>query len=432
MRVALMAYACEPGKGSEPGSGWGWARALADVGHDVTVLTRPKGKAAIRQRLDHDPHPGLLLEYVDIPGPARLLVRCTLGLRPGGWIAYVAWQRAALRRARQIHAVAPFDVAHHVTLASVVPGTSLVGLDVPVVFGPLGSGQRAPRRAARIFGTSWPKEALRSAVVSAPAMRLNPWARRSIRRAGVVLVTNDDTARLASRLGAGRVEVMCDTGVEPALLRPHAALDATRIRRVVWVGTLIPRKGLRLAIAAVGLARHRVPLELVIVGDGPMAGTVDEWCKSHGVATHVRRRGRMPWQEVQDLYDRADVLLFTSVRESFGAQVVEATAAGLPIVTLDLHGVASIVPHEAAAKVPFTGEASTAASLADALVDVLTDPARHARMSQAASRFAATVAWPARARAVSDLYRQLVGNRAHAGPAVAARQDRRGRVGSRR
>ena len=39
MRVLLSAFACHPGYGSEPGTGWHWVGALADLGHEVTVLT---------------------------------------------------------------------------------------------------------------------------------------------------------------------------------------------------------------------------------------------------------------------------------------------------------------------------------------------------------------------------------------------------------
>ena len=39
MKVLLSAFQCTPDRGSEPGNGWHWATALADYGHDVTVLT---------------------------------------------------------------------------------------------------------------------------------------------------------------------------------------------------------------------------------------------------------------------------------------------------------------------------------------------------------------------------------------------------------
>jgi glycosyltransferase involved in cell wall biosynthesis len=261
-------------------------------------------------------------------------------------------------------------------------------------------------------------------------MSLNPLARSSVRRSGVVLATNADTARLARHLGGRQVEVVCDTGVDPARIRRHAPLDTSQVRRVTWVGSLVPGKGLPLALTAVDLARREVPLELTIVGDGPLASLVDRWRADAGPNAPVRCLGRIPWTEVQDLYDDSDVLLFTSVRESFGAQIAEAAAAGLPIVAVDLHGVSSLVPRDVAVKVPFTDQAATAAGLAEGLVDVLTDPARHQRMSRASTQFAYSVAWPARARLAVALYEQLACDRT--GRVSTPHQDRRGRQGSRR
>lgn len=40
MRVLISGYACEPERGSEPGNGWNWVWHLAELGHDVWVLTR--------------------------------------------------------------------------------------------------------------------------------------------------------------------------------------------------------------------------------------------------------------------------------------------------------------------------------------------------------------------------------------------------------
>ena len=51
MRLLLSAYACEPGRGSEPGVGWNWAIALAALGHDVWVLTRANNRDRIEQAL---------------------------------------------------------------------------------------------------------------------------------------------------------------------------------------------------------------------------------------------------------------------------------------------------------------------------------------------------------------------------------------------
>ena len=50
LKVLLCAYACEPGRGSEPGTGWNVLRALAER-NDVWVLTRPHGSVKIESEL---------------------------------------------------------------------------------------------------------------------------------------------------------------------------------------------------------------------------------------------------------------------------------------------------------------------------------------------------------------------------------------------
>ena len=46
MRILAFAYACEPGRGSEPGAGWSWARMLAGLG-ETWVVTRANNREAI-------------------------------------------------------------------------------------------------------------------------------------------------------------------------------------------------------------------------------------------------------------------------------------------------------------------------------------------------------------------------------------------------
>ena len=62
MNVLLSAYACEPGKGSEPEVGWQWALQMARF-HNVTVLTRTNNRAAIEAALREIPEPRPAFEF---------------------------------------------------------------------------------------------------------------------------------------------------------------------------------------------------------------------------------------------------------------------------------------------------------------------------------------------------------------------------------
>src|SRR3954471_9943399 len=113
MRILVSAYACEPGKGSEPGVGWMWCRLLARFG-EVTVITRANNRPSIEAASSIPEFSHLHFEYVDLPPWARRWKRGAKGAR----LYYVLWQFAALKRARRLVSDTKFDLAWHVTFAN--------------------------------------------------------------------------------------------------------------------------------------------------------------------------------------------------------------------------------------------------------------------------------------------------------------------------
>jgi glycosyltransferase involved in cell wall biosynthesis len=108
--------------------------------------------------------------------------------------------------------------------------------------------------------------------------------------------------------------------------------------------------------------------------------------------------GRVPFTEISRVYEEADLFLFTSLRDSLGSQLYEATAFGVPIVGLDHQGVADLLPDEVALKVPIRDPAETAASLARAIEVLARDATKRRKMSEAAISFAERNTWPTRVK----------------------------------
>src|SRR5439155_22849646 len=87
MRVLISAYACEPGKGSEPGAGWNLALAAARS-HDVWVRTRRNNRQVIEAALSGGPGEPRFV-YLDLPVLRRRWV--------GTHLYYAIWQLLAAR-----------------------------------------------------------------------------------------------------------------------------------------------------------------------------------------------------------------------------------------------------------------------------------------------------------------------------------------------
>jgi glycosyltransferase involved in cell wall biosynthesis len=137
-----------------------------------------------------------------------------------------------------------------------------------------------------------------------------------------------------------------------------------------------------------------------IVGDGLQRRSLPTWLDDPHLEGKVDWLGRVDWSEVRDVYQRSNVLLFSSLRDSSGAQLYEAMAFGLPVVALDHQGARDLLPEDASVKVRVGGPEDTAQGVADALESLARDPAKRARMSQAALAFAARSTWETKVRNV--------------------------------
>jgi glycosyltransferase involved in cell wall biosynthesis len=403
MRILLSAYACNPDAGTEPGNGWNWAWHLASAGHDVWVLTSTEAGDPRRERSRGVPN----LHFVEV-APSKVGDRVLRGAAAGNF-RYVTWLGRSFRVARRLARSIRFDVVHHVTFGSLVWGTPLRRLPSPLVFGPVGGGQVTPRSLAPYLTRLAWLEAIRR-VVLRPAMRLNPLAVRTLRDAVAVFVTNRDTERLARACGASRVLLVCDTSVPPWMSDAAAPSEREEYGpvRLLWVGRLLPRKGLPLALDALSRVETPTPWECIVVGGGPLGDDVPTWIERAGLGDQVHWVGSVPWHEVARHYREADVFLFTSLRDAFGAQLLEAAAFGLPMIGLDHQGMADLIPEDVAIKVPILDAAGTALALARAVESLIDDRGRRARMGEAAFRFARANTWAERIREVYSIVEPIV------------------------
>ncbi|WP_168733632.1 glycosyltransferase [Deinococcus sp. Arct2-2] len=369
MKLLMSAYACAPDKGSEAGIGWSWVNGMADLGHDVTVLTHTRNRSEIETA---PVRPNLRFEYVS-PSTLSGKVKGQLGV----FAQYFSWQAEALATARKSGL---FDVVHHVTWGSLQGGSHLWKLGYPFVFGPVGGGQTMPPTFYTIVQGDLRLERLRTAVT-----RLMPWfppARATFRRANLVLAANTETGELAKRMGAQHIEYMADTAMQPHLLHPPEARQSKELFEVLWVGRLLHRKAVLLAIDV--MERLDDGFRLTIYGDGPDGPALAHRIQ-HSLARHrIDWKGQVPWGEVMVAYRSSDAFLFTSARDTMGSQVFEAMGSGLPVVTMNHQGVGTHVPDAAGIKVPVTNPGQVAHDLAQALKVLRDDSERWQAAAQSA------------------------------------------------
>jgi L-malate glycosyltransferase len=269
-------------------------------------------------------------------------------------------------------------------------------------------GPSAPATIATLHGTDV------SVHGRQPAER--PLLTQSLRALSAVTTVSNDHARLARHLLAVPEPVVIPNFVDVGRFKPADSPHPGR-PRVVHVSNFRGVKDPR-SLAHVFLAvRDRIDAELWLVGDGPALPTLRTMLSEAGAADAVRFFGATT--DVAAILRRADLLLMTSVVESFCLAAAEAMACGLPVVATRVGGLAEVVRDGTTGHLLPVGAHDAAA---DAVAELLARPSLRRRIGSAARQQAALFAAERIVPLYEALYRDLVDRRdeSEASPARAA------------
>ncbi len=164
-------------------------------------------------------------------------------------------------------------------------------------------------------------------------------------------------------------------GVLPSDFEPHRpVVDAFD---VIFVGELRRAKGIDVLIEALAAVRAQRPARALIVGDGPDADKLKSHAAALGLSDCVSFPGAMPARKA---FDQGRMLVIPSRWESFPYIVLEAGAAGIPMITTNVGGIPEITAGTDTLLVPPDDVAATAAAIVRDIADPAAAIARAQRL----------------------------------------------------
>jgi N-acetyl-alpha-D-glucosaminyl L-malate synthase BshA len=150
---------------------------------------------------------------------------------------------------------------------------------------------------------------------------------------------------------------------------------------VIHVSNFRPIKRVHAVVEVFARIRTRVPVRLLLVGDGPDAPKALETAQALGIAEHVELLGEQ--SQILPLLSTADLFLLTSSQESFGLAALEAMACDVPVVVTRVGGLPEVVEHGVTG---FLHPLDDVDGMAASGVALLTDAGLHRRITAAARR----------------------------------------------
>jgi glycosyltransferase involved in cell wall biosynthesis len=169
-------------------------------------------------------------------------------------------------------------------------------------------------------------------------------------------------------------------GIEVSAFDPSGYDQRFSRGRAVAVARLNPVKDIATMLRAVSaVVEHRPDFHLDLVGDGPSRAALEVLRGELGLERHVTFHGVS--DDVRRFLENAAVFVQTSISEGISLTVIEAMAAGLPVVATHVGGTPEVVEDGVTGLLVPSGEPS---AVANALVSLLTDRSTALLMSRAA------------------------------------------------
>ena len=178
---------------------------------------------------------------------------------------------------------------------------------------------------------------------------------------------------------------------------------------VLFVGSLIPRKGLPFLVeAAKKIVKENADTKFLIVGEGPLKNQLTATLKSANLSDNFKFLRNLKEDALSAAYNCADVFVLPSIQEGQGIVLLEAQASGKPVVAFDVGGVNEAVRNKETGLLVKRG---SSVELANALLRLLSDKSLREKMGANGRGFVSeNFTWDICAQKMLKVYREALGN----------------------
>lgn len=408
MNILILAYACEPLKGSEPGVGWNLSVALSKV-HNVTVLTRRNNKSAIEAYISKYPLDNINFVYHDLPERWMWIKK-----KVSEQAYYMLWNLTAKNAVKSIIKNDNIDILHHVTFNQYRTPSAGYFANKPFVVGPVGGAELInPVFYSELMPSTLKREKFRRKGRDRILFR---WlGQRTNAKKAFVFSAKENADCLEKYINTKRdiIKVLPAIAINKEDFAVDCkANDKTQPFTMIYAGRALDWKGLHvfmMALAKVNEHLSNIKVLLIGIRDEKERKMVDEWKKSLELESCVELIDFMPRNELIKRLVDANLFVYPAFRDSGSMAVLEACALGCPSIAFDAGG-QDAFPDDTILKVKIAESLEdTIDAFSQKLVWAYKNQDELKMYGEKAKNFALSkMNWEYRAKQISDIYNEVV------------------------
>jgi glycosyltransferase involved in cell wall biosynthesis len=207
----------------------------------------------------------------------------------------------------------------------------------------------------------------------------------------IIAISNYNRLKVESVIPSSRRPIsVIHCGVDLSLIKPPQRLEITQLDRkpirILSIGSLVPKKGFSYLIEACHVLKIKgINFTCTIIGGGPAERTIRDQIKKYNLSQHVRLMGIKPHNEIVSYYYEHDLFVLASVESPSGDKdgipvvLMEAGAAGLPLISTEISGIPELVRH---GETGLLVAPADVVSLANAIIDLAANPTTREALGQ--------------------------------------------------
>jgi glycosyltransferase involved in cell wall biosynthesis len=337
MKLLIVAYACEPNKGSEPEVGWRVVNEISKLlpEDEIYVITKANNKETIEKEKYSS---NIKFFYYELPKKLTFWKKGGRGVRT----YYYLWMIGAYKylQRQKIN----FDIIHHVTFVNDWLPSFFINLknsENKFIWGPIGGNDPLPEK----FLPSNKKTIEKIRILLQKIFRNDPMFLKCKKNADVIMGINYN---VKNKLKLKKDKTFI---VEPAIALSKLEIINNKYQKsaneffILSVGRFIYIKNFKLTIDVFYEFLRNNPnsnAKLILIGDGPDKNMLIDLVKKYKIEDKVIFTGKISRSEVFEYMKKSHLFLFPTL-ENAGFVILEAMSNFMPVLALNYGGPAQFI-----------------------------------------------------------------------------------------